>query len=153
VGQPEGKYAGQMLTLPMESVENGLGVAITATSASHNKEVEKQNYMGLLQLAGQLTPQFLQLAQVAVQAQGSPIGQVALESAQGLTELYKRLLEQFDVRNPEVMLPESFAPTPNGAGPGGQVPAGPLFGPVGQSPAASIEPTLAAMGVGLGGAA
>lgn len=155
LGVPEGMSAAGKLTMPMESVENGLGVAITATSASHNKEVEKQNYMGLLQLYGQLVPQFLQLAQVATQAQGTPIGQVALESAQGLYELAKRLLEQFDSRNPEDVLPDSFAtPDPgqggqNGQGPG--VPAGPLYGPTGQPPAAAIDPRLAAMANGLGG--
>lgn len=152
LGSPEGDYAAAKLAMPRENVEYGLGCSITATSASHNKEVEKQNYMGLLQLAGQLTPQFLQLAQVAVQAQGTPIGQVALESAQGLTELYKRLLEQFDIRNPEAMLPDSFTTSQN-AGPQTSAPVGPLYGPTGQPPAAAIDPRLAAMGAGIGGGA
>lgn len=151
LGGPAGSAAAVKLAMPMEDAELGLGVSITATSASHNKEVEKQNFMGLLQLAGQLTPQFLQLAQVSVQAQGTPIGQVAFESAQGLTELYKRLLEVFDVRNPEVMLPSSFEQTPQG-GPQGPVPAGPLYGPPGQPQAPAINPQLAAMASGLGGA-
>lgn len=150
-GQPA-MNAADKLSMPMENVEYGLGCAITATSASHNKEVEKQNYMGLLQLAGQLTPQFLQLAQVAVQAQGSPIGQVALESAQGLTELYKRLLEQFDIRNPEAMLPDSFT-TSQTAGPQTGAPAQPLYGPTGQPAAAAIDPRLAALAAGVGGGA
>lgn len=151
LGNPEGQNAADKLSMPLENVEYGLGCTITATSASHNKEVEKQNYMGLLQLAGQLTPQFLQLAQVAVQAQGSPIGQVALESAQGLTELYKRLLEQFDIRNPEAMLPDSFT-TSQTAGPTTGSSAGPLYGPTGQPPATAIDPRLAALATGLGGA-
>lgn len=149
LGMPEGKYAGEKLSLPLEAVENGLGCQITATSASHNKEVEKQNFMGLLQLISQQAPAILQFVQVAQTAGGSPVGQVALELVQGIVELDKRLLEQFDIRNPEQILPESVAAQGQ---PGGQgQAAGPLYGPIGQPAAAPIDPRLAALGAGFGG--
>jgi hypothetical protein len=152
LGMPEGQAAGQKLAMPMESIETGLGVNITATSASHNKEVEKQNLMGLMQLFGQLAPQLVQLVQVGMQAQGTPLGQVALESAQGLVELAGHLLDQSDIRNKEQVLPESLMAQPGQGGLGGSVPAGPLFGPVGQSPVPAIDPRLAAVATGLGDA-
>ena len=158
LGMPEGMFAAQKLTSPMENAELGLGVSITATSGSANKEVEKQNYVALLQLAGQLTPQFIQLISVAQQAQGSPVGQVALQSALGLQELYKRLLEQYDIKNISDVAPDIKANTASlqagatqpGLAPG--APSGANGGPDGllapTSGAPSMEGVLGALGVG-----
>ena len=122
LGMPEGMFAAQKLTTPMEDASLGLGVSLTATSGSANKEVEKQNYVSLLQLAGQLTPQFIQLISVAQQSQGSPVGQVALQSALGLQELYRRLLEQYDIKNIADVAPDIAKDTQalqsGGQGPG-----------------------------------
>lgn len=132
LGMPEGLHVAQKLTTPMESAELGLGVSITATSGSANKEVERQNMVALLQLAGQLTPQFIQLVSVAQQAHGTPVGKVALESAIGLQQLYKRTLEQYDVRNIEDVAPDIAADTAElNAPPQGQSAAGSLTGPGG----------------------
>ena len=104
LGMPEGQEVAQKLLMPMEDAALGIGVSITATSGSANKEVEKQNYMTLIQLAASLYPQFLQAVSVAMQAPG-PVGDVALKSAVGLSELFQRALEQFDVRNSETLIP------------------------------------------------
>ena len=104
LGMPEGQEVAEKLLMPMEDAALGIGVSITATSGSANKEVEKQNYMTLIQLAASLYPQFLQAVSVAMQAPG-PIGDVALKSALGLAELFQRSLEQFDVRNTETLIP------------------------------------------------
>lgn len=156
LGMPEGLHAAQKLATPMESAELGLGVSITATSGSANKEVERQNRVALLQLAGQLTPQFIQLISVAQQAYGTPVGKVALQSAIGLRNLYQSTLEQYDVRNIEDVAPDIQADTaalaaPPAAGAPGQ-PAGPLAGaggfvaPIGGPSALGGIPT--ALGVG-----
>lgn len=105
LGAPEGELLGGTLSIPTENAEFGLGVSITATSGSANKETERQGYIGLLQLASSLYPQFLQAAQFAMQGAGTPIGDIALQSMQGLQELFKRTLEQYDIRNPEEILP------------------------------------------------
>lgn len=105
LGMPEGQEVFQKLSTPMEDAAMGIGVSITATSGSANKEVERQAYMGLLQLAGTLYPQFIQAVSLAQQGAGTPIADVALQSAKGLSELFQRLLEQYDVRNPEDMMP------------------------------------------------
>src|SRR5207248_6141275 len=74
LGMPEGKEAADKLSTPLEDAALGVGVAITATSGSANKEVERQGYLALLQLAGSLGPQFIQLMQMASSAPGTPAG-------------------------------------------------------------------------------
>jgi len=149
LGMPEGpEVASKLLAIPAENAEFGLGVSITATSGSTNKEVERQNFLALLQLAAQLYPQFVQgLAMVPQLAATNPqAAEAALRSANGLQELFKRLLEQYDVRNMEDILPlpdhvqqqQQIAPV-NGAGaPAGAVPA-------------SFDPQLAALFSGVQG--
>jgi hypothetical protein len=105
LGDEAGIMVLEKLGMPLESVEYGLGVALTATSATANKEVNKQAFMGLLQLQMQTAPAFIQLVMQAMQFQGTPIGQVALDSAQGMAFTLKRLLEQFDIRNLNEVVP------------------------------------------------
>lgn len=145
LGEPEGSALASKLTTPMESAELGLGVNLSATSGSTNKEVDKQNILALLQLAGQVGPQVMQYMQVALQAQGTPLAQVAEGAARGTTELFRRALEQYDIRDPESILPSSAAPSeqPPVPGPGGTGMPGP-GGPL-------LSPGLEALGAGGGG--
>lgn len=141
LGMPEGAFAAQKLTTPLEDASLGLGVSLTATSGAANAEVDKQNYVSLLQLAGQLTPQFIQLISVAQQSQGTPVGQVALQSALGLQELYRRLLERYDIKNIADVAPDIKADTQSlaaGNQQGGAAPAGP--GAPGQPMGAGATP-------------
>jgi hypothetical protein len=101
LGSPEGGEVAQKLMMPLEPVELGVGVTLTATSGSANKEVERQGALSLLQLAGQVGPQLVQLTQIAMQAQGTPIADVAMKVAQSIQTLYARTLEQYDVRDVE----------------------------------------------------
>jgi len=105
LGQPEGQFVAQALQLPFEAIETGIGVQLTATSGTANKELSKQNQLALLQLYAQLGPQFLQLAQVVQQAPGSPMAEVATQLFRGGAEFMTRLMEQFDVRNAEDLIP------------------------------------------------
>ena len=96
----------QKLGLPLEGAEYGLGVNLTATSATANKEMAKQSWMGLLQLQMQASPAMIQTMQIAMQMWGTPIGQVALDMCQGMRDSIKRLYEQFDVRNLNDVVPK-----------------------------------------------
>lgn len=154
LGMPEGAEVGKKLAMPLEPVEFGVGVSLTATSGSANKEVERQGALSLLQLAGQIGPQFIQLIQVATQAQGTPVGEVALNVARGMQEMYKRTLEQFDVRNLDDVLPLADAVAPQGGANG--APAGPNGAGNFGAPTAPFDPALAALFAGFvsgGGAA
>jgi hypothetical protein len=105
LGDEAGMAVVQKLGMPLQSVEYGLGVGLTATSATANKEVAKQAFMGLIQLQMQTAPVMTQLIMQAMQAWGTPVGQVALDSAQGLAFTMKRLFEQFDIRNLNEVVP------------------------------------------------
>ena len=132
---PEGQAAAAKLSTPLEDAALGVGVAITATSGSANKEVERQGYLALLQLAGSLGPQFIQLMQMASSAPGTPAGNEALQAARGMKELYARVLEQYDIRNADDILPLVQAVGQPG-GNGAQPPA---------AGAAPLDPSLAAI--------
>ncbi|KKM86384.1 hypothetical protein LCGC14_1279600, partial [marine sediment metagenome] len=107
LGEPEGQEAVRAITggpgLPAEPIQNGIGVQLTATSGLSNKELQKQSNLALLQLGSQMGEQFIQLAGL-IQG-GGLVGEVAQKLFAGGTELLLRTLEQFDVRNPEEIVP------------------------------------------------
>lgn len=103
LGQPEGQQVAQALTMPGEPIETGVGVRLTATSGTSNKELMKQSNLALMQIVTQMGPGFIELAQAA--QMGGLVGQTAVQLFQGGAELLTRLLEQFDVRNPEEIVP------------------------------------------------
>jgi hypothetical protein len=144
LGVEPGQFVQALLSLPNEHVEAGLGVELTATSGTNNKELQRQSYLALLQVFGQWGPQLVQLAQVAEQTAGTPVGSVALDLFDGARELLQRVLEQFDIRNPDDILPNlSAAFAAAQAGANGQ----PL------SPVASGAAQLAGAPVGFPGGA
>jgi hypothetical protein len=103
LGEPEGQFVAQALMIPQESIELGVGVQLTATSGASNKELMKQSNLALLQLFTQLGPSFIQLAALA--QQGGPVGETAINLFEGARQLSMRVLEQFDVTNPEEIVP------------------------------------------------
>ena len=151
LGLPEGQLVAEKLATPAESAEMGLGVSINAVSGTANKELEKQNLQGLLALHAQLAPQFLQLVQTGIQMQGNPIGGIALDLAEGQSKLYRRLLENYDFRDPDAIAPE-IPPTQGGPG---APPLGPGPGPdpnaLGGGPAPGMEALPQGAGMGMGG--
>lgn len=144
LGQPEGFAAAEKLVMPMENVEMGLGYTITATSGSKNKETAKQDYLALMQIAGQTSGQLIQLAQMAMQFAGTPVGLLAEQAIGAQLELGKRLLEQYDITNIDRIIPEtppqtSAFPPPI---PGAAVPPGSQQGAGGGGGQAGIDPSV-----------
>jgi hypothetical protein len=155
LGSPEGNYIAEQLVIPTEDIGSGLGVSITATSGSTNKEVEKQAFLSLVQLQTQLGGQFIQLAQIFTNPQiPPPLAAIAMQVSKGLTELQRRLLEQFDIRNPEDILVDATVLTQAAQGQGmggaanGGVPAG---APQGSGFGAIPTALLTQLGAGQGG--
>jgi len=148
LGSPEGMEVANKLSTPLEDAELGVGVSIAAVSASGNKEMERQQLQGLLQImAQQVYPQFMQAAQLA--AQPGPLQSVGASMCTGITELSTRLLEQYDIRNPESMVPVFTPPPapPLGLPPGAQQGPG---GPGGGAPGlGGLEGLLAGAGGGV----
>lgn len=141
LGKPEGDAVVEKLSDPNEPVEFGVGCTLTATSGANNPDVEKQGALALLQLAGQVTPQIIQLVQLAEQTKGTPTGDVALQAAEGLDTLYKRALEKFDVRDAEdiAFLFDTKGPV-EGTAPAA-APGAPPFGSAGPE----VNPQIAAL--------
>ena len=81
------------------------GVTTTATSAMVNKEAEKQQFLGMLQILSQVYGQLIQTTQLLQQIPpGSPTYETAAAAYNAGVELTARLLEKFDVQNPEKYL-------------------------------------------------
>ena len=102
----EGELVEQTLDLPREFIMNKLGVELTASSATINRQVEQQ---GLLQLMGILV-QNLQLGQQASLTMAHP--QVPAETKQyiakafeGIYKLVVRIAQTFDQKNFNELVP------------------------------------------------
>ena len=145
LGMPEGAAVAEKFRMPAEPVELGIGVALTATSSTANKEIAQQGALALLQLSTQIGPQMIQLIQVAQQAQGTPLGDIALNIAQGTNELYRQTLEAFDKRDLEQLLPLGDALAPQTADATNGAPAQPLPAGIGGDQGSSFDPALAAI--------
>ena len=156
LGEPEGQEVAKKILMPMENVELGLGCAITATSGAKNKETMRQEYLALMQIAGQTSQQLIGYTQVAMQFAGTPVAMMAEHAIGATLELGNRLLEQYDLPNKERIIPdtppaETAFPAPAQAG-GGAVPAGPVGGPSGQPAPAQFDPSVALTVGGVNGA-
>ena len=135
---------------PAATIEEGLGFEITTTSSQVNKEVEKQNMIGLGQFYGQSAAQLIQAAQMTQDQQ--LMVSTAMGFYSGGIELMKRIFEAYDIQNPERYLPQQ--PQQGQQQQGQQQPAvqpGPMGGRFGPSPFAAGAPQLGALlGLGFG---
>ena len=113
-----------------EDVVEQYGILVQAQSGASNKEIEKQSFVGMLQLVSQIYPQILQTAQLV----GDPalVQETAMAAYKGGVELLTRLMEKFDIQNPEEYLPNiqaisalQEARQANGGQPPQQVPFAP----------------------------
>lgn len=153
LGEKDGSIVAQVLQGPVNDIESVFGVAVTATSSKVNKEIDKQNLIALAQYMAQVYPQELQYAQAMVQMQAAGpelIAGVLQAAFTGTAELQRRLVEAYDIQNPEVYLPpqptqpqQQGMPQP-GAAPGGAAPL-PAGGPNAAAPLAQAESQLAAL--------
>lgn len=155
LGEPEGMYAAEKLATPLENAELGLGVEIAAASAQANKDLQRQQLTGLLTMYGQMAPQMIQMAQVAMQGQGTPIGAVAQKALGGMSELLGRVLEQYDFRDTEEFVPDVpllMAQAAQAPAPGAGAPAGPPGGAGQGNPGTGGPPAVGGVPGGAGGA-
>lgn len=95
----------EVINGPVHEIEEAFGVAVTATSAQANKEVEKQSFVGLMQIVSQIYGQLVQTAQLAATAPDPLTKQTATAAYRAGTQLLQQLLERFDVQNPSQYLP------------------------------------------------
>lgn len=101
LGQEDAQKVIEVLTTSVHELPETLGVAVTATSAMVNKEVEKQGFIGLIQLTRDIYQSLIQTAQLIPQLPpGSPAAETATAGFKGGVELLGQLLQRFDIQNP-----------------------------------------------------
>jgi len=106
LGETDAQHVLEILDSPVDRIGSYYGILPTATSASANKEAEKQSFVAVVQLISQIYPQLVQTAMLIEQApQGSIASASALAAYTAGVELLKRLLERFDIQNPEMYVP------------------------------------------------
>lgn len=154
LGQKDGSVVAGILQGGVHDLEATFGIAVTATNSKVNKEVDKQNLIGLAQFLGQMYPQQMQYAQGMMQlgVAGPEVLAGVLQAAfNGTSEMQRRLLEAYDIQNPEQYSPPPAAPQQPGMMPG-MAPAGgapalgavlPAGGPQAAGPLAQAPDPLA----------
>lgn len=106
LGEEDAALVLEVLAGGLEDFETGLGVDVTATSAQANKEVEKQTFIGLMQILQGSYQSLVQTAMLLPQLPpGSPAYETAVAAYTGGTQLLERLLEKFDIQNPSEYIP------------------------------------------------
>jgi hypothetical protein len=106
MGEEQALQIFEIIQLSPEEIQREFGITTSATSALANQEVEKQSFVAVLQLVSQIYPQLLQTAQLIDQLPpGTTSHETAVSSYVGGIELLQRLLERFEIQNPEMYIP------------------------------------------------
>ncbi len=157
MGQEDGAIVAEILQGPVADIEANFGVSVTATSSKVNKEIDKQNLIGLAQFLGQMYPQQMQYAQGLMQmgmAGPELLGGTMMAAFTGTSEIARRLIEAYDIQNPSEYIPPPPAPPQQqGMMPGMQQPGmapqpgmgAPPMAPAGAPPVLPNEAAIAAL--------
>ncbi len=138
LGDEAAERVREFLALPEDEVREHGKISVTASSASMNKEAEKQNVIALHQLNTAHTLSFeMPLVQLILNPQApQELKTYAMEKLKGSRVLLDRILQTFDARNVEAILGSLAAleavvgqagPTQPVAGPGGAAGPPPPF--------------------------
>lgn len=146
LGTADGSLAVAKLKTPLENAELGLGVEISAASATGNKDLQKQQMVALITLTTQIAPQIIQMVQAATQGAGTPVGVIAAETAKSLSNLMVRAYEQYDIHDASHLVPDAAqalatpAVPQGGGGAGAQLGAGQGGQPASGAPGVATLP-------------
>jgi hypothetical protein len=106
MGQEDGQYVHQILQFPLEQIRASIGIELTATSASLNKEVEIRTNQIIMQMVMQFYQQIMQGVSYMVNPQMPPeIRYLAAEMVQGGTILMRRILDSYGVQDADALVP------------------------------------------------
>lgn len=98
----DGRFVEQILSLTARDLRAGIALAVTATTSTTSKELERQAKLSLFNL---ITQYYGQLTQYIVQSENPqvpPVISAALrEIVDGLSRLVGEILDDFDIRNRE----------------------------------------------------
>lgn len=106
LGEQQARELIDQLQQPIHNIESGFNVDINATSRKSSPEVEKQNFLSMLQIASQVYGQIIQTASLFEQApEGSVVRETAQKAYQTGVELLGELFNRHDIQNAREMLP------------------------------------------------
>lgn len=114
----DGAYTEEVLNLPSDFSASQLAVELTASTATINREVEKQGLIGLL---GILTNYYEKQAQafgIAMQSP-PPMQELLVKEMQGAQHIMERIVQSFDIKAIDTVVPNVFGQQngqPNGNG-------------------------------------
>jgi hypothetical protein len=142
----DGELVEKALNLPEEFVADGIGMELTASTATINREIEKQ---GLLAMMGTLTQYYQQLIQISGIAMNPqtppPVQQLALQMADGARYLMSMIVQTYEIRAVDTLLPPSLADQLEAdANANPQQPPGPPGGPGPNQNGAGMGPAVGA---------
>lgn len=101
LGEEDAMKVIEVLSASVHDMPETFGVAVTATSAMVNKEVEKQGFIGLIQLTRDIYQSLIQTAQIIpALPPGTPAAETATAAFRSGVELLGQLLQRFDIQNP-----------------------------------------------------
>ena len=101
LGEEDAELVSEFLSESPEDVINMYSISVTASSASMNKEIEKQNLIGLTQMLSQYVQSFeMPMVQIIMNPQTPPpLKEWAMAKLEGSQRLFNRVLQTFDVRD------------------------------------------------------
>lgn len=86
-------------TPDVEAIEEAFGISVSATSGRTNKEVEKQSFIGMMQVAGQIYGSLVQTALLMSQVPDETVRATAAASYASGVDILGQLFDRFDVQN------------------------------------------------------
>jgi hypothetical protein len=119
-----------------ENVNGAMAIDLSATDASGNRQVMQQMQLQIIQIMMQYLEKLLQAGQMGIQAQKQmpQLAEMISDVMNAARNMFKELLQKYDIRNPEDYLPDLSRYL--NVGPGGvPAPGGQGIATSGQGPA------------------
>ncbi len=102
IGETDAAKILEVLTsAEVDEIEEAFGISVTATSAQVNKEVEKQSFIGMLQITQQIYQALVQTAILMAQVPDPIVQETAKAAFASGVDILAQLFERFDVKNPQ----------------------------------------------------
>jgi hypothetical protein len=154
MGPKDGAMVHQILQFPLQLIRYSVGIELTATSATLNKEVEIRTNQIVLGMVMQFYQQNMQALQIATSPDpmvSGPMRLMAITMVKGATTLMRRILDSYGMQDTDELVPaledvlnggQQQLSAIQGSYPGGAVQPGQSYG----------APGVPAIGPGPGGA-
>lgn len=131
----DGAWTEEVLNLPSEFSASQLAVELSASTATINRETEKQGLIGLLGVVSNYYEKLAQIGMVVLNPNVPPeMKDLMIREAEGAKHLMKRIVQTFDVKSIDTVVPGLM---PEGLGG--------LEGSSGSVPGGAADPSMAGL--------